>query len=194
MDIGKERQFMNPDNRFQLLQLSLAKMTVLLREACAGKMHDEQISAELRDEADKLRADLAVVREEFNQYRDRDNRLLCQHKEILRRAEAELVSSSERCQRAEFQATIEIEHAKTWKERYELVDCERKDRDAEVFRLRQEIQKLTCPTKGAYQDHQEILALGDVQICPACSEQQLVHVAQQLYECLYCEQSFNLAW
>jgi DNA repair exonuclease SbcCD ATPase subunit len=185
---------MNPDNRLQLLQLSLAKMTVLLHEALADKMQDQLLSAELREEPEKLSAELKVVREEYRELRDHDNRLIWQLKEILQRTEGELASSQRQRQRADHQAMIEAEKTRTWRERFEIVDDARRDSEAEIICLRREIQRLNSTRNTDIADRQEIMTITDVQACPECNEQQLVHIVDQVYECLYCDQTFSLEW
>ena len=183
---------MNPDRRLQLLQLSLARMSLLLHEASTGKIFDEQLVADIRKEADQFRADLVVVRDEAKQQRNHDKQLIFQLKENLESKETELVSCRRQRRHAEDQAMINAAQARRWRERYQLVDAERQDCEDEIIKLRQQNRDLTHPTIAENADRQEVWPVSDVQVCPACSEQQLVHLGQDFYECPYCELCFNL--
>ena len=183
---------MNPDRRFQLLQLSLARMSVLLRGTSEARLNDEQLLADFRNKVDSLQADLVVVRGESQQQRDHYKRQISQQKEMLQAAEAEIVSEHRRCQQMEAQATIKTAQARRWQEQYSLVDAERQDCEAEIHTLRQKLCDLAQPAITANEDRQEVWPISDVQVCPACSEQQLVHTGQDFYKCLYCECCFKL--
>jgi hypothetical protein len=181
---------MTAENRLQILQVSLAKMAVLLHDAATTKIKDQKVLADIADETEKLREELALLRTEFSRQDARDKNLIRQIKEHLNCALADRDSLQRRLEQAEHVASREEAKALEWRDRYYWVDSERRNHERTISRLEGHNRQASRQSDL----NEEIAVVHDVQFCPECNEQHLLQTSGDIYRCAYCEQTFRLGF
>lgn len=100
---------------------------------------------------------------------------------VLSALKQQLAEVTHKWQTAERQLEARQRESEKWRERYSLVDEERR---ALELRLNRRI--------GSSADLEAVEVILDTQLCPECGEEHLVARHGDVYDCLYCGRAFQL--
>lgn len=171
------------------MQLTISRMALLLQGALQSKqLADEEIES-LRIELNSLQSESNVLRREWLAERARSLAVSRQEREHSEHLEAELGSAKlERIQALELLDNVG-RTARTWEERYQLVDAERRVYEDEIARRVQCDAVMNSP---ATFDEADVQVVNDVQLCPNCNESNLDLYRDSEYQCRFCGAMFRL--
>jgi hypothetical protein len=124
-----------------------------------------------------LRDSWGAVWKQHIAQRDHDHEVISQLKADLGAAHAQVEVEKQKRLKAEADYRLERSAARNWQDRYQLVDEERKNLE----------DRLNSLLEG---ESQSELLVEDVELCPNCSGPNLVHSRGNVYECLYCGETF----